>query len=281
MELNSLEQAVLINMRDLPLAEQQSLLDFTLFLKHKVQLGESPQKTKIERTESGESLQKTNIEKTEEKVDNFYKAECQSLYRQTANLWNQLINLFYVLQKANIEQNKLKLNKPRKVEHQNFYSQMAKKLLDQIVNLFLQMVNLLLSTIAVVIVIIMMLITMWTIMHTPSLKTSISDFLSSLQMPQQEMQVAEAIDLLKGLKVPSEEWFGSWGTWPTNIKSLGVITKGKYTSYISIDGMGYKAILKDPNISGEVRLDYDPTKKIWTCTNSTVSQDYLPTACKK
>ncbi|MEY3221021.1 MAG: hypothetical protein RIT27_2378 [Pseudomonadota bacterium] len=94
-------------------------------------------------------------------------------------------------------------------------------------------------------------------------------------------QVAEALGLLAGLKTPTEEWFGSKGTWPTSITNqLGGKLAGKYTTDIAINGMGYKAAMKDKTITGEVRLSYDSAKKTWTCYGSTVKPEYLPTACK-
>ncbi len=100
-------------------------------------------------------------------------------------------------------------------------------------------------------------------------------------------QVAEALGLLAGLKTPTEEWFGSRGTWPTSITGqLGGKLSGKYTTGVDIDAdapskMGYKASMKDASISGLVKLTYDSAAKTWTCSNSSVSPAYLPTACKK
>ena len=94
-------------------------------------------------------------------------------------------------------------------------------------------------------------------------------------------QVAEALGLLAGLKTPTEEWYGSKGEWPTSITNqLGGKLAGKYTTGVAINGMGYKATMRDTNISGEVRLTYNVTAKTWTCYGSTVSPAYLPTACK-
>lgn len=95
-------------------------------------------------------------------------------------------------------------------------------------------------------------------------------------------QVAEALGLLAGLKTPTEEWYGSRGTWPTSITGqLGGKLSGKYTTGIAIEGNGYTASMKDASISGLVKLTYDSAAKTWTCSGSTVSPAYLPTACKK
>jgi len=97
-------------------------------------------------------------------------------------------------------------------------------------------------------------------------------------------QVAEALGLLAGLKTPTEEWFGSRGTWPTSIPNqLGGKLAGKYTTGVKISatGQGYEAKMKDASISGDIILTYDSAAKTWTCSGSTVSPAYLPTACKK
>lgn len=101
-------------------------------------------------------------------------------------------------------------------------------------------------------------------------------------------QVAEALGLLAGLKTPTEEWYGSKGTWPTSIANqLGGKLVGKYTTDIADAAApatgyqrGYQAKMKDGTISGLVILSYNTDKKIWTCYGSTVSIAYLPTACK-
>ncbi len=99
-------------------------------------------------------------------------------------------------------------------------------------------------------------------------------------------QVAEALGLLAGLKTPTEEWYGSKGTWPTSISNqLGGKLAGKYTTDVSIGGAsgaakGYNAKMKDASITGLVYLTYDSDKKTWTCYGSTVKAEYLPTACK-
>jgi len=96
-------------------------------------------------------------------------------------------------------------------------------------------------------------------------------------------QVAEALGLLAGLKTPTEEWYGSKGTWPTSIANqLGGKLAGKYTTDITVDTANkrYTAKMKDASITGLVWLTYDSAKKTWTCYGSTVKPEYLPTACK-
>lgn len=108
-------------------------------------------------------------------------------------------------------------------------------------------------------------------------------------------KVSEAVNLLGGLKTPTEEWVGSKGTWPNSITSeLGAKVSGKYTTAIgpvggdtAVDGtldndttFGYSASFKDPAITGALKLMYNPLQKVWVCTHDAMDVAYLPTACK-
>jgi len=112
-------------------------------------------------------------------------------------------------------------------------------------------------------------------------------------------KVSEAIGLLAGLKTPAEEWYGSKGTWHTNISQLGGKTSGKYVSNIeakacssdpppAYDGHGtcgrqLEATFFDRTgfPKGEVViLSYDSTHRTWSCLGSSVLTTYLPTGCK-
>ncbi|WP_353571257.1 pilin [Candidatus Albibeggiatoa sp. nov. BB20] len=105
-------------------------------------------------------------------------------------------------------------------------------------------------------------------------------------------KVAEGVNLLGGLKTPTEEWIGSKGYWPT-VASISGKTGGKYSTLIgalksgstaivddSATGLGYSASFIDASITGQLQLTYDPAAKIWTCTHSAMTLSYLPTACK-
>lgn len=116
-------------------------------------------------------------------------------------------------------------------------------------------------------------------------------------------QVAEALGLLGGLKAPMEEEWGTYGAldFDNQCKNcqcqgeyqwcVGCIRKiaicigpsGKYVEAIRGDesnNTGFVASMKDTSITGLVKLTYDTKTKNWSCSNSTVSPAYLPTACK-
>ena len=99
-------------------------------------------------------------------------------------------------------------------------------------------------------------------------------------------KVGEAVNLMGGLKTPTEEYISNKGEWPENITTvLGGKVKGKYTSMITSVGhvadtvpsgdvwtFGFRAIMKDvlggnDTSEGEVGLAYNPAKSIWSCTN--------------
>ena len=109
-------------------------------------------------------------------------------------------------------------------------------------------------------------------------------------------KVSEAVNLLGGLKTPTEEWIGSKGYWPS-ITSIGGKTGGKYTTLIgplatsapktavgtaNVWTFGYSADLSknDAAITGTLELQYNPSNKTWRCTNTNMPSAYLPTACK-
>ena len=115
-------------------------------------------------------------------------------------------------------------------------------------------------------------------------------------------KVAEAVNLLAGLKTPAEEYMASVGSdWLPPIGSIGGKTKGKYTSLvyrykdgsttavaangpvgaidtavgaIAVDPNGYVATLKDSKLAVDpadglsmgIALLYDVPTSTWTCT---------------
>ncbi len=107
-------------------------------------------------------------------------------------------------------------------------------------------------------------------------------------------QVAEAINLMTGLKSSTEEWVSSNGTWPSDIEQqLSGKILGKYTSVInlvgagaivkledSFDNFGYSAVIKHPDITGSVNLMYNPVHKTWLCTYENMNPLYLPSICR-
>lgn len=109
-------------------------------------------------------------------------------------------------------------------------------------------------------------------------------------------QVSEGVNLLGGLKTPTEEFVGSRGVWPDDIENqLGAKLEGKYTTDIQIigggttpvdgtinnyDTVGYSAAFST-GIEGRLRLMYNPAERVWKCTHEGMNLAYLPTACKE
>jgi len=118
-------------------------------------------------------------------------------------------------------------------------------------------------------------------------------------------KVGEAVNLLGGLKTPTEEYIASEGLWPTSITSdLGSKIAGKYTSNIKIGaGTGavvdatkpwgtysYVALMKavpDANNPGEVGLEYHAGDSVWSCSLSAagvttaLEAGLVPSNCRK
>jgi len=106
-------------------------------------------------------------------------------------------------------------------------------------------------------------------------------------------KVAEGVNLLAGLKTPSEEFYGSKGVWPT-IAQLTSKRAGKYVSDLTTDStnMCHAASFNLTSGSGltgnSVALQYDSGAGTWDCntpsdctiTGSYVDSKYLPSACK-
>ena len=101
-------------------------------------------------------------------------------------------------------------------------------------------------------------------------------------------KVSEGVQLLGGLKTPSEELIASVGIGTTAPaisafqppKSLGAKTVGKYVSNVVNSGWTYYAVFKDTDLSGSLVLSYDTAVKVWTCGNKSMPPAYLPTSCK-
>ena len=109
-------------------------------------------------------------------------------------------------------------------------------------------------------------------------------------------QVAEPVQLLGGLKGPTEEWVGNDGTFPTTteLSNMGAKLSGTYTaSIVSVPGAGPLGVLRATMASTGVNsgvanmiveLAYDGAGG-WTCqpgqTAATAMPDkYLPAKCK-
>jgi type IV pilus assembly protein PilA len=106
-------------------------------------------------------------------------------------------------------------------------------------------------------------------------------------------KVSEAIQLSAGVRIPMQEYLGTWGRWPS-IATIGGKTKGNYVSNIvsgKIDDNLYfvETLMKgDASQKGvygkQIRLMYKNDTREWACTTagtaSPMPQEYLPSSCK-
>jgi len=102
-------------------------------------------------------------------------------------------------------------------------------------------------------------------------------------------KVAEAVNLLMGLKAPAEEYWAVETTAPLLAKDhLGeVTTKGKYTATI-VDRtgghFGFKATMQDGSLGVEPALVYkdEAGTDTWFCGNDAATGDqFLPASCRE
>jgi len=106
-------------------------------------------------------------------------------------------------------------------------------------------------------------------------------------------KVAEAVNLLGGLKVPMVEYFWAESRWPS-VALIGGKTSGNYTSLVESrvwdDGgtrYGVQATMKnDPKIGNKkLIMRYIPEIVDWECTteglgDEGIPQKYLPAPCR-
>jgi len=107
-------------------------------------------------------------------------------------------------------------------------------------------------------------------------------------------KVAEAMQLLGGLKVSAVEYYHDKEKWPT-VASITNVTKGKYVSIIKeTPKYGFYAVMKDTDISGPdyskvLTLFYSTPGGVWKCdaagtVNSgkptSIDAKHLPAACR-
>ena len=104
-------------------------------------------------------------------------------------------------------------------------------------------------------------------------------------------KVAEALQLLGGLKTPVEEWYASKSSFP-GIGSLGgAKTSGKYVTQVGLSAGGpgttgtYTASMKDTAITGVLafKAEVRTGSIIWFCdpaAGTTIDPKYLPSNCK-
>jgi type IV pilus assembly protein PilA len=110
-------------------------------------------------------------------------------------------------------------------------------------------------------------------------------------------QVAEAVELLTGVKTPLGEFFADKGRWP-NDASLGELvgnicaagTTCRYTQSLTQSGGGgtgtvlVTAAMKPANVASMVQSKTvtisSADGKLWTCQRGDIDNKYLPAACK-
>jgi type IV pilus assembly protein PilA len=105
-------------------------------------------------------------------------------------------------------------------------------------------------------------------------------------------KVAEAAQLLGGLRMPMQEYYGSWGRWPT-IASIQGRDTGNYVSKIVSGGAApdfyVEATMRGDNTQvgpygKQLRMVFNEEQNEWTCTTNGTAQpiphQYLPSPCK-
>ncbi|ALG67135.1 pilin [Beggiatoa leptomitoformis] len=107
-------------------------------------------------------------------------------------------------------------------------------------------------------------------------------------------KVADAIQLMAGLKTPLVEYHGTWSVWPALSMLPGVKTMGIYTSYVEtgvIDDTHYyiQATMKSGSaeLGGKkLRNVYNVSQSEWDCTTDgipaaeAIDGNYLPSNCR-
>lgn len=106
-------------------------------------------------------------------------------------------------------------------------------------------------------------------------------------------KVSEAIQLSAGVRIPMQEFLGTWGRWPS-ITTIGGKTKGNYVSNITSGQIDANTFFVETLMKGDaaqkgvfgrqIRLVYKADTKEWACTTlgttSPMPQEYLPSSCK-
>lgn len=106
-------------------------------------------------------------------------------------------------------------------------------------------------------------------------------------------QVADAVQLLAGAKMPLAEYYSNNGVWPEEITDVTDSVRGRYTASVALrDGAGsaepaltVAATLAATGVNARVRgrtvvLATTDGGVTWTCRPGTVSPDDLPGACR-
>jgi len=107
-------------------------------------------------------------------------------------------------------------------------------------------------------------------------------------------QVSEGFNLGDGVKPAVGVYYFTVGTFPPSNQTAGLVSSqsisGNYVSSVNVAGGQIKVLFGGPKASAAIQnsnqyLLLSPITNAdsinWTCTNSTVSPQYLPTVCRK
>ena len=121
--------------------------------------------------------------------------------------------------------------------------------------------------------------------------------LASIAIPlysdyMQRAKVAEAAQLLGGLRIPMQEHYGAMGSWP-HIDSIQGRSQGTYVSIIASGGTSpifyVEATMRGdktrPGVFGKrLRMIFNHNENTWTCSTKDATDpiptEYLPSPCK-
>ncbi len=108
----------------------------------------------------------------------------------------------------------------------------------------------------------------------------------------QRAKVAEATQLLGGLRMPMQEFYGTWGHWPS-VDSVQGRSAGNYVSNIISGGTSPEFFIEATMIGDssrvgvfgkQLRMVFNKTENEWTCTTigatTPIPVEYLPSPCK-
>ncbi len=119
--------------------------------------------------------------------------------------------------------------------------------------------------------------------------------LASLAIPsyndyQRRAKVAEATNLMAGLKMPMVEYYANWGVWP-EVEDVKGKTQGIYVESVASgqtdDYFYVEATMRGPDVDlggKSIRMVYDENNTSWVCTINDVADPIpfylLPSSCK-
>ncbi|OUD12371.1 pilin [Thioflexithrix psekupsensis] len=119
--------------------------------------------------------------------------------------------------------------------------------------------------------------------------------LASIAIPlytdyQRRSKVAEAMNLMAGLKLPMMDYYTTWGTWPT-VEQVGGKTQGLYVESVVSGGTPGNYYVEatmggaDPDLGGHsLRMYYEQNTGSWLCTpdgaTNPIPVHLLPSSCK-